>query len=226
MYCASTTLVKYDGNERHATALRCRSWLCPDCQPVRRRQLTAEALTGSPTVFLTLTSRRSNERTADQAAKDLILAWRQIRRRLMQSRKLSRLPFMAIVEATQNGWPHLHILLRNIWISQKWLSDEMESRTGSPIVDIRKIDDRGRAAGYVSKYAGKAAHKFGTAKRYWRSKDWILLPTRTKPNKGLPGSKGEIELKPIGHIAAIWQAIGWPVHWHSPWKATCTIRDG
>lgn len=44
-----------------------------------------------------------------------------------------------------------------------------EEITGSYMVDIRKIDSRGKAALYVSKYIGKDLAAFPGCKRWWRS---------------------------------------------------------
>jgi hypothetical protein len=224
MYCNSTTLVKWEESSRTATALRCRSWLCPDCSPQRQRQLVAEVLSGSPTVFLTLTVRRVEGEAARDAAARLIGAWRRARREHMVKHKLKKLPFYAVVEATKLGWPHLHIMLRNCWIDQRWLSARMDAMINSPIVDIRKIDNRGRAAGYVSKYAAKATHKFGTCKRYWCSRDYKLKDENAPVLE--PKRKGgyERESNTIQHIVNNWQRLGWQVTWFSKWRAKAIVN--
>lgn len=223
MYCQSTTLVKYEMQARQATALRCRSWLCPDCQPMRQRQLVKEVLDGSPDTFVTLTIRRVQSEGAADAAGRLIDAWRRARRAWMKQHKLKRLPFFAVVEATKVGWPHLHVMLRSQWIDQRWLSAFMSNAINSPIVDVRRIDNRGRAAVYVSKYAGKATHKFGTCKRYWRSQDYILTSDDDDQQQPKKRGRGEIEHTTIQHLAATWASLGWRVTWQSKWRARCDI---
>lgn len=225
MYCSSTTLVKYEQQTRTATALRCRSWLCPECQPDRKRLLVRQILDGAPTVFLTLTIRHVPGEAASDAARRLIDAWRRARRSWMQLHKLKHLEFFAVVEATKIGWPHLHICLRNVWISQQWLSDFMAREIDSPIVDIRKIDGPGRAAGYCGKYAGKCSQKFGTCKRYWHSKRYSLDPEASKKKE--KGRRGgfEIEHNGIQAVATIWQSLGWRVNWLSRWRVNAVITD-
>jgi len=98
----------------------------------------------------------------------------------MRKYKLKKLPFAAIMEAHRSGWPHLHILLRSIWIDQRWLSDQMQIIADSPVVWIERIDNKAKVSGYVAKYCSKAAHKFGTAKRYFFSRDYDLLPADEK----------------------------------------------
>jgi len=87
------------------------------------------------------------------------------------------LPFYAVFEATQQGAPHLHIALRPKFIPHAWLSHQMQLLLQSPIVDIRQVHQTRGVARYVGKYLGKDAHKFGTCKRYWQSKDWNLDTT-------------------------------------------------
>lgn len=223
MYCGQSSLVKYLTGGREATAIRCRSWLCPDCAPQRQRQLVAEAMAGAPTTFLTVTIRRVEGELPDDAAKRLIDAWRRTRRKWMTLHKVKHLPFLAIVEATKNKWPHLHILLRNVWLDQRWLSAQMLDLINSPVVDIRRIDNPGRAAGYVAKYAGKAAHKFGTCKRYWRSKDYMLKKREARDMAVMDNKHTERDQQSVGQIVRTWTELHWSVRWISTTKAACTF---
>lgn len=225
MYCGETSLVNYDHDGRTAVALRCRSWTCPDCAPDRRKKLIAEILGGAPTTFLTLTSRRVEGRTPAHAAAELAHAWRLIRLRCMRQRRLQRLPFFAVFEATQLGWPHLHICLRNVWIDQRWLSEQMRELTNSPIVDIRRIDNKGRAVAYVAKYSGKASHRFATAKRYWSSRDYQLpsaARTAAQQRKTLSWERDTLSLK---RLASAYATYGWRVDWRGTRELRATYAS-
>lgn len=184
----------------------------------------AEVLSGSPTVFLTLTMRRVDGETAQVAAARLIDAWRRVRREHMVRHKLKKLPFYAVVEATKLGWPHLHIMLRNAWLDQRWLSARMDAMIQSPVVDIRKIDNRGRAAGYVSKYAAKASHKFGTCKRYWCSRDYKLKKVETEKPVATFGEYKEHTQETILQIVTMWKQVGHDVTWLSKWRAKAIVN--
>jgi hypothetical protein len=175
-YCGENCLSRHDLGAVVAVSLRCRAWTCPDCADGRKKQLIAQCHRGSPSTFLTLTLRRVPGQQPNIAALTMTRAWRLLRLRIMRRYKLKRLPFAAIMEATKAGWPHLHILLRSVWLDQKWLSEQMSDIADSPIVWIERIDHRARVNAYVAKYCGKAAHKFGTAKRYFFSHDYDLLP--------------------------------------------------
>lgn len=219
MYCGEAILVNCQPGEHTAISLRCRAWTCPECSPQRSRELIAQAHAGAPDTFLTLTHRRRPGITANQAAAELARAWRLVRLRLMRLRKIKRLPFLAVVEATKLGWPHLHILLRSTWIDQRWLSEQMQEICGSPIVDIRRIDHGARVNAYVAKYAGKCAHKFGTTKRYWQSKDWQLPRTDASPPASVVrGTWGRQDV-PLPRWIADFETFGWRVERPSHWRA-------
>lgn len=68
----------------------------------------------------------------------------------------------------------------------------MRDLMGAPIVDIRRIQDRGRAAAYVAKYAGKNPQRFEGTRRFWTSRDW--LDDEHKPDEK-PVLPGEVWLK-------------------------------
>lgn len=223
MYCGESTLVKYEKDQRTAVTLTCKAWTCPDCAPNRKRRLIAEACGGLPNKMLTLTSRRHGGTTAPEAARALAHAWRLLRLRAMRRYRLKDLPFIAVFEATKLGWPHLHILLRGPWLDQAWLSEQMSQLTDSPNVDIRKIDNPGRAASYVAKYIGKEPTKFETCKRYWKSKQYeqrdlskVIRPAHER--RGF-----EIERRAIASVVAMWRSFEWRVEWLDHHRARCWI---
>lgn len=174
MYCGERSIVKYRIESREVASLRCKAWTCPDCAPDRSARLIAECHGGSPNTFLTLTSRRREGITPNAAALELTRAWRLVRLRLLRKTGAKKLPFFAVIESTKLGWPHLHILLRSVWLDRQQISDWMREICDSPVVDIRRIDQRAKVAAYVAKYCSKAAHKFGNAKRYYKSRDYEL----------------------------------------------------
>jgi hypothetical protein len=175
-YCHERIAVNTENRIKTAVSLPCKSWTCDHCVGQRQSRLIAECLGGAPTTFLTLTCRVRPGQSPDDWALLLSRAWRLMRLRIMRAKGIKKLPFYAVMESTKAGWPHLHILMRSIWLDQKWLSAMMDELLDSPKVDIRRIDNRGRAAGYVAKYCGKASHRFRTAKRYWSSRDYDLRP--------------------------------------------------
>lgn len=173
MFCQEWSLVKHRGPEITVIPLRCKCWTCEDCRPLRKARLIAEAQAGRPTIFITLTSRRREDRSPSWAAQELVKAWRKIRRQYVKDHGLGTLAFLAVFEATKKGWPHLHIVARSKWVDQDWLSKRMADLHDSPIVWVKAITDTKKIAHYVSKYLGKNPHRFEGVKRYWRSLDYL-----------------------------------------------------
>jgi hypothetical protein len=93
--------------------------------------------------------------------------------------KAMKIPYMAFLEKTKLGEPHLHILLRCPFIPQDWISAQMLDMLGSYVCWIEQVRGTAQAVHYVTKYVGKAPAQFGTAKRYYVSRGWSL----TKPDK-------------------------------------------
>lgn len=221
-YCGERTAVKYGHEERLGVTLFCKSWACPDCAEKRKRRLIAEVCGGSPTAFLTLTIRREEGKTAALAASELSKAWQTLRKRLMYYRGWRKLPFFAVFEPTKLGYPHLHIFVRMAFVSQLELSCWMSHLIGSPIVHIRAIDNKGRAAGYASKYTTKHNTKFGTCKRYWQSADYDLRPKDTRKRDYLPGEGWELDNRPLHQFAKDWHSLGWLIEWRT--ASVCAAR--
>lgn len=138
---------------------------------------------GLPNKFLTLTVL---DTIGDSPAhrRDLLhTAWRNLIKRIKRYYRYKKLPYMAFIERTKRGEPHLHILLRCGWLDQAWLSNQMRDLVGSPIVDIRAVKSTRQAVSYVTKYVGKEPAQFGTRKRYWLSQDYIVeaMPKLDRP---------------------------------------------
>jgi len=174
MLCTEWTLVKHLRRTITVSPLKCKCWTCEICGPMRSRQLSRQAFLGQPTSFLTLTVNPARGEGPDDRAQELAHAWRLLRLRAMRALGLKSMPFLAVFEKTKAGEPHLHILLRTVYIDQGWLSDQMRELTDAPIVDIRAVKDKGMLAAYIAKYVAKDPHRFEGTKRYWSSQDYAL----------------------------------------------------
>lgn len=174
MICGSGSLVYDDGHSGVAVTLRCRSWRCPDCQPLRRMLVIDQARSGNPTRFITLTVNPSAFADPVERAERLARAWRIVVKRFKRAFAPKEFEYLAVFEATKRGEPHLHILLRGPFIDQRWLSDQMKELIDAPIVDVRRVQNQKHLMWYMAKYMGKDLHKFGTCKRYWRTKNYVV----------------------------------------------------
>lgn len=101
-----------------------------------------------------------------------------------KAKKIKRLHYMAFAEETQSGEPHLHILLRTVFIPQPWIAEQMREIIQSPITWIEKIKGPRAAIAYVTKYVTKAPAQFGKSRRYWVSR-WYQLIKRERTKRSL-----------------------------------------
>lgn len=180
MKCGKSTLVGTHGGKKSFFRLRCGSWDCPHCGPKRRARLKKQAYVGNPNSFLTLTINPQAFEDPASAARGLVISFRRMREAICKRLSQRAIPFLAVFEATKNGWPHLHILMRCSYVDQKWLSDYMRRRIDSPIVHIERIKSRKRLAVYISKYVAKDPARFEGSKRTWRNQRY-LGPREKKP---------------------------------------------
>jgi hypothetical protein len=171
--------------------LRCKSWSCPRCRPRRQRRLRFQALAGKPITFITLTCKPDLYEAPGDAARDITKAWRAARRAIEAKLRGRKGEYLTVVEATERGWPHLHILTTRRWIDQRWLSALWKRLTGAHIVDIRRVKNARMAASYVAKYLGKAPHQFMKCKRYYFTRGY--LPKQQKPEQEIDWSTASHE---------------------------------
>jgi len=122
-----------------------------------------------------------------------------------------RLAHYNVFEATQLGWPHMHLTVRAIWISEQWLSAQMADLHGSPVVKVEKIDSAAQIAGYVAKYVGEAPHKFKGCKRYWKSRNWPTRPRKPGQFDAIPGRWEHHPNYSLDQFCRDWPLNGWTV---------------
>jgi len=175
--CRESSLVNHRPEQTTAICLKCRSWTCEHCRPERRRQLMAQAASGEPNRFITLTTNPRVGEGPEQRLKALSHAWNVIVKRLRRQHPNKRCEYLAVVEATKRGEPHLHILYRGPFVPQKVLSFWMAELTEAKIVDIRKVKHQREVVRYVAKYITKKPAQFGASKRYWKSRAYVLEDT-------------------------------------------------
>lgn len=201
--------------EVSAGAVWCKSWHCEFCAPIRQKQLMAQAANGHPNKFITLTSRnRSETMTPSDAARELVHAWRMVIQRGKREKIFNEIQYVAVFELTEKGWPHLHILARTTFLPKAWLSARMADYADSPIVDVRKVKSKERAAWYVAKYTAKAPEKFEGCKRYWRTLRYDLSGICRRKNRS-PHIKGYLNEVHVSTVAGFYEKQGYRVAWDS-----------
>jgi len=174
MFCEDWVLARYDGKTLTAQPLKCKTWSCELCAPMRAAALVKKARLGQPDTFLTLTVNPAHGASPEDRARRLAKAWPKLRALACREYGYAKIPFIAVFEKTKAGEPHLHLLLRCRWLKQTWLSRQMNILMGAPIVDIRRISNIRRVANYLAKYVGSSPTRFKGCKRYWCSQDYDL----------------------------------------------------
>lgn len=153
--CGRWSLVSSAEQERVAIPLRCRRWDCPLCKAGQQRKLIRRSLAGHPNRLATLTCSVSHFPDATAAYTHLAAALTLLVKRIRRLQPAKPFEYLAIFESTQQGWPHLHLLIRGPRIPQRWLSDQWRELAYSPVVDIRLVRGEQHAARYVAKYTSK-----------------------------------------------------------------------
>jgi len=202
--CREWSLVKHLPGQRYCKPLYCRSWGCQECGPMRRRRLMAVAAGGDPQRFLTLTVNPQEGGSPEQRLFALSNAWRTVVKRLRRLHPSEPVEYLAVVEQTKAGEPHLHILLRSPFIPQAWLSAVMAELINAPIVDIRRIRNPREVIRYVAKYVTKAPAKIGLAKRYWTSQAYNTPDPPSASSDPSIGPGWSIDKRPLYRIIEDW----------------------
>jgi len=171
----------------------------------------AMAAAGNPVRFVTLTINPAIGLSPADRLGMLSHAWRTLVKRARRRWPNATLDYLAIVEATKLGEPHLHILVRGPYMPQKWISSVMRELVNSPIVDIRKIRSVRHVVSYVAKYITKAPAQFGDAKRYWCTQTWEGPRTRREESPETPSGSWTVESMSLLELVHKWTYEGWAV---------------
>lgn len=136
--------------------VNCGSWSCSYCGP-RKAKLARYAIRRiaeelALRYFLTLTLDPSKLEHREDAVRYIRTVFNKFREYLR--REYGEPPnYICILEFTQKGMPHLHVLLDR-YIDQKWISSSWDGLGGGKIVFIKQVTIR-RVARYLSKYLTK-----------------------------------------------------------------------
>ena len=108
--------------------------------------------------------------SSEEAPNDIKHSFSKLVKR-MRRRGLVR-DYIRVIELTERGYFHIHMIYRGHYIAQRELSREWQDIHQSPIVDIRKVDMRPnskrRVGNYLAKYMSKDAFS-----RYSWSWGWV-----------------------------------------------------
>jgi hypothetical protein len=172
--------------------VNCNSWTCPYCGPRKakraKRAIRDLAAQLGLCYFLTLTIDPSQLREGEDATKHLQETFDKFRTYLR--RKFGEAPaYIRVVEFTEKGLPHYHILTDR-YIEQQWISQTWDQLGGGRIVWIKRARIQ-KIAHYLAKYltkelllsAPKGTRRITSARsvklfpKYQSEIDWELLRT-------------------------------------------------
>ncbi len=105
--------------------------------------------------MLTLTCDTKRYECPDDAARAMKDALVKLRRMIEGQWGIKKLPFFAVFEKHESGWPHLHLLIRAKYMHWKVLRGMWWKLMRAYIVDIRTISAKKGAFRYDTKYVGK-----------------------------------------------------------------------
>lgn len=220
MFCGETTSVTEGPGVHEGYRLRCRCWHCPECMPLRLSQLRRLGMSGHPTKFITLTVWTKAWSDPDEAARELVKAWRNVVQRAKRNGIVNDIEYLCVFETTEQGYPHLHILARCKYLPEDWLSERMDEYMQSPIVKVVAVEDGEAAARYVSKYVSKKPERFEGCKRYWRSRRYQIDPLEEDDGKPAADHKRVFYNRRPESVADSYMRTGWDVRWEDFYRFT------
>jgi len=176
--CAKGAIIGYNGERGSIkiVPLFCHKWNCPRCGKQKQKLWRSYALAGEPQRFITLTARPQEGKSKREMCKEMKHAFAQLVQKYR--RKYGEFEYLCAWELTKQGTPHVHILQRGSFIPQADLSKDWCNRTGSFIVDVRKVKSQEQVARYVTKYLtktlGETSEVLSGLRIVQKSKNWIL----------------------------------------------------
>ncbi len=140
--------------------VNCGSWTCSYCGTRRARlakmRIREEAARLNLRYFWTLTLAHPTSSPAENVRhiRDVFNHFREyLRRKYLRQKNGDRINFICVLEFTQRGVPHLHILLDR-YIPQRWVSNVWNRLGGGRIVFVKPVTVH-NVARYLSKYLTK-----------------------------------------------------------------------
>lgn len=161
----------------------CDKWECVECQKKKKSKWVARAIIGSKTIssygialqFITITMHPSLKNFAATSAV-FPRAFPQLYARM--KRKMPSLHYLMVMEQHKNGRLHAHMLTDYCPTLRSWKIDLTKCGFGYQ-TDIKKVENEGVAAAYVSKYIGKSLGGMCLPQHFRRVRvtaNWATLP--------------------------------------------------
>jgi hypothetical protein len=87
----------------------------------------------------------------------------------------------------------------------------MRDLIGAPNVWIERVNGAKHVATYVAKYIGKDPQRFGTCKRYWKTRSYALTLPPVPPEDTIWGALWYVLDRSLAELRRTWTGKGWDV---------------
>ena len=159
---------------------------------------------GRPNSLLTLTVDPSNYPDPLAALKDANRKWSRL---VAEMRKcFGKVEYVRVWELHRSGWPHAHIAMRAPYLPHGWISRRWAELGVGSIVDIRRVKQPERAAGYLLKYMsadfGSTQAALPRVRLINRSRGWLG-----------PGQREALEMEAKAGIVSSVAVRSMPYSW-------------
>jgi hypothetical protein len=153
--CGMFSLVVIEEDSVKVAPIGCGLWKCPLCAKRKANHWIARIRNEDAQLFITLTLNPATIPPEVTPQKQIYRAFSKLVKRIRDKR--GPFEYVATLEFTKRGLPHLHVIARSRYIPQKWLSQQAQQSGLGKICYIKKVDSAGRAVRYIAKYLLKAA---------------------------------------------------------------------
>ena len=179
------TAIAHDDKQAYLMRGSCGMWNCQACAARNAKQWIARIInhinhTDSENGWqmFTLTA-HANADNEYKSVKNLRAGWKKLYNRMRYQFGVT--DYVKVWERHKDGRFHLHGLVNNENISQKWLKDNAAECGIGYQVDIHRVDNAGQVAGYIAKYFMKSESVSEKPfpkglRRIEVSRSWLKLP--------------------------------------------------
>jgi hypothetical protein len=166
----------------------CKMWNCPSCAARNAKRWIARIIHHINHVdapggwFMFTLTAHENAKNEYMSVKNLRAGWKKLYNRMRDNFGISS--YVKVWERHKDMRFHLHGMVDNADITERWLKDNARSCGMGYEVELHKVDNAGQVAGYIAKYFMKSESVTESIKldypkglrRIEVSRNWMKLP--------------------------------------------------
>lgn len=153
----------------------CHQWKCASCATAKAIELRHHIRAGCPEWFLVLTvpyAEGESITALDVKTRHQITLLFQAYRRAFPNHHFA---YCVVPEPHKRSQMHYNVFIRGTDPPIGWLWRHWHKRTGSVWINLTRIKKPGAVFRYAAKYVTKDLARIKRGKRYWCSKNWLVL---------------------------------------------------